>query len=316
MPRKRKISYSRDEGLEHLPDVSSTDQEGSSLVIDDSQLLTIGFLMQGARAPRDEDLAAFNAAVPICSLANDASELEYGMIGLRLTIHAPKKPLSAESESTRASEEAAQLCLALALKLLASLGLATNTIVIWQGISAAPFLVIPHGSGMSGNVVLPENYTTFANPIELHAGHLLMALDVFSHLQVRRWPTRFYELYHKGMMLFHAPEVQSLNFREETYQSFYKCLEYITMGQVLKKRGEYSSKALAQAFKKLGIQPRDSDDHFGSVVKSGNELSRIRGSKVSHFVLGHESTELGLEEIFELKGIVDFMVRAYVANSL
>ena len=161
-----------------------------------------------------------------------------------------------------------------------------------------------------------DQYKVFQAQIPMHAGHLYMAINVFGHLHIRDWPERFYHLYHKGMMFLAAPEMPEMSFLEESYNCFFKCLEYLVMAKVLQKRGQYKTSFLPSAFKKLGISPVGQTDETSAIKSTGNSLSEQRGNVVAHYIVGQDNAKITPKDVFELKALIDFMLRAFVAQKL
>jgi hypothetical protein len=307
------ISYSKDQGRAHL---EQFEFRPGDFELHPEQALKIGFSAIGLDKPCESDLALFNSKLKIFHIEYIKDGALPGATHFNLTIKSKRQKSEAGSFVDLAPLEATTYCIGQALNFLASLAISTNTIVVWRQLSAAPREVRTIGIAMPASIQFVDQYKVLQAQIPMHAGHLYMAINVFGHLHIRNWPERFYRLYHKGMMLFAAPEMPEMSFLEESYNCFYKCFEYLVMAKVLQKSGQYKASFLPSAFKKLGISPKDQTDVTTTIKGTGNYLSGQRGNVVAHYIMGQDTAQITPKDVFELKSLIDFMLRAFVALKL
>ena len=302
--------------LEAMSSGFKSDPEGTTFRLHEDQELKIVFSAIGVDPPSSDDVQAFNTAIPNLSIELTSRDSPLGASHFVLSVRAKLQKLPDGRFTELSGADATAYCLTQAIHFVSAFAVATNTVVVWRELKSCPVGISGMGTGMSDRIQFTEQYKVFERGIQLHAGHLYKSIEIYGRLQVRNWPERFHELYQKGMMLLAIPELPGLSFLEESYQCFYKCIEYLVMAKILNRKGQYESKFLPKAFETLGIEPSDSDDHFKTTKKTADALGAKRGNVVSHFVKGMESVSLTPNEVFELKSMLDFMIRAYQTKQL
>lgn len=264
----------------------------------------------GAAFPRPSALELFHSTIPNIRLRPGETAHDF-------TIRVTKKRVltSAGGEVTLDQQTATTAAFTEADQFATALSISSRSLIVSH---RATF----HGLHVSGTTLTSGDHIEIQmrpvlvqhrNPDPLHAGELYGAIDTWGHLLARGWAARYFECYRKGALFAAQPIMPLLNFTEEAYLCFFKCLEYIVMVQVLGRRGQLNPKAIRDAFKKLGLRPTGASENPDAVyLRTGSHLVRQRGKLAAHLLVGAGEVQCSPQDLAELKGLVDFLVRAYV----
>lgn len=302
--------YTREIGLERLTKL----QKELRATISDAEYqkgiyVDVPFRYFGVLPPGPEDVAAFNSCVPNFEHFNNQQEVcVLRSFGIKSKSHL----------ATVDAMEGERICVEQAYHFantfLISLSMASLSFAIWKQIS------LP-GLTFQGSSLLKDRKIAFAfQPTDLqmtnhvlypiHAGHLVMAYEVFSELV--SWHHKFVACYSKGQILLNSPVYIDMNFWDEAYLNYFRCLEYLVMDKVLDKRGDLTDHKLADAFLELEFAIEGTVSKK-SAYSLGKTLNARRGTAAAHLTRGNlGAAGLTAQEAYELKTLVDSLAVAYV----
>ena len=295
--------YTREEGLRQLERfLQQYEALLGNLPTAKALYVDIEVATPGILAPTAEDVSIINTMIPFFSILEPK---ERSFI-LRWYAIKPNSYLDNTEPMMRDAH-----CLESAIKLgfsfLVSLSMATLSFAEWRSIHLPR--VQFKGFSISGHrgmdFLIEPVPLTVQNPTLacMHAGHISAALQMQN--EIINWHEKFITCYEKAQTLFSAPSHLKLNFCDEAYLNYFRCLEYLTMDQILEKKGNYSNHRLVEAFLKYKIQV----DHVidkRQFLQLANRLDHQRDSAVAHLTRSNlDEPGLSGQHVYELKTLID-----------
>ncbi|WP_146155902.1 hypothetical protein [Enhygromyxa salina] len=122
------------------------------------------------------------------------------------------------------------------------------------------------------------------------------------------WPHRFIEIYQRGCELMVSPVAPLASLHEEAYLCFFRCLEYVVMGKILNRSGQFSEKYFQAACERLGARPVDPN----SPRKAAVSLIATRGHAVAHMTKKQANARLDPKDLAHLKSHLDLLCRVFL----
>ncbi|MCP4607038.1 MAG: hypothetical protein GY847_42080 [Proteobacteria bacterium] len=287
--------YRRQVGIQNLEKLAL---DGSISQTGKSTSLQIPIRCYGYKAPLPEDAALLAKAVPYFEfIPSSTSDTAFDLL-----VQADRFSMQDGNKSERDHAASVNNAFGSTTRFLVALSVATSGVFSWRRLSVDP-REIETKNLLTGDVSLAK-----IEPVgemggdygPIHAGHLSCAVDLFA--RIGSWDLRFFHLYSKGEMLLEVPEWPLLNFYEESYLCFFKCLEYVAMDRVLCQRGQLNPKKLANAFKKAGAQAKN-------LTKVATGMIAERGSKAAHMLKGYQKITLTRQASLDLKLALDALIR-------
>src|SRR5258708_24404668 len=168
----------------------------------------------------------------------------------RLKSTAPKYSVEGTQKIELDESKAIPSAFHIATRFVAGLSMASFGLFVWRQLDVSPILALAtRSNGVKEPIQFVRIESQFPQIVPLHTGHLCGAIDIYGYLYVQDWSDRFFEIYQKGETLLAFPSHTLVNFYDEAYLCFFRCLEYVTMAKILNRKGQFSEKQLALACK-------------------------------------------------------------------
>jgi hypothetical protein len=297
--------HERQEGIERLKHVAQGLADLGELKAAQALRVEVPAFTVGLSSPIDTKV--FNECMPHLKLLPASGDCHF-------TVQTSTKRVLRQGDTDVALSDADATLKALdtALHFLAAMAISTGAIIVWRKASFSPSELLgrhlDRGAGLE--VSFAETPIDITPKFDCHAGQLWGAVRVLLAFTRAQWSARFLLTYHKAQAFLAMPALAGVDLYEDAFLGFFRCLEYVTMTQVLKgQRGQFDEKHLARALKALGIEATD------TARKVGKRLVRRRAEASAH--LAHATSDHPLEarEVLELKALVDLMIRTSVMSA-
>lgn len=259
----------------------------------------------GILEPTTDDANEFNCNIPNFEMIR----IQEGQWHLR-SYGIKKNDYFSSTDLTTGERHCLEQAYNFANTFLVSLSISTFAFVQWRQISL-PSLTF-HGSSLLRERPLhffypPGELRLINEKLDtLHIGHLVSAYEIKGTLL--SWHSKFLSCYSKGQILLTSPSYIDLNFCDESYLNYFRCLEYLVMEKILERGGNFDNHRLAEAVLKIGASI-NGDSSKKAATAFSNKLNAQRGTAVAHLTRGCLRKESALtgQEVYELKSFVDLL---------
>ena len=263
----------------------------------------------GILPPSPEDVLTINRAVPFFELL----ELQENSFVLRMYAIKPISFLD-NTEPMVKDAHCVEIVIKLAFSFLVALSMSTMSFTSWRSVlvPSTKFNGFSLSSKRGTDFLVEPVPLTIENPTSarMHAGHFAAALQIQN--EIINWHDKFTHRYEKAQMLFSTPAHMKLNFCDEAYLNYFRCLEYLVMDKILEKAGNYTNHRLVDVFQKHKIQINRIMDKR-SYLQFANKLDRQRDSAVAHLTRSNlDSPSLTGQQVYRLKTLIDILVFKHV----
>lgn len=264
--------------------------------------------------PEPIDISAFNSSIPQFDLIfTQANEWLLRSYGIKNNEHfSSVAPPDSEGHCVEQAYHFGNV-------FVIALSMATRAFVSWRQISL-PSLTF-QGSSLLRNRPLQLSFPSTGASTKnteldtLHAGYLAVAFEIFSDLLT--WNQKFISSYDKAQLLLTAPSYLDLNFCEESYLNYFRCLEYLAMEKILEKHGNCDNHNLTNAMLMLDIQV-NGDTSKKAISGLSNALNKQRDNAVAHLTRSNlNATRITAQEVYEIKSLVDlFSIKHIITKQI
>lgn len=295
--------YSNDEGKRQLD--KYVQQYNAALQgKDPTRALYIDIVVSapGILPPEPDNVATLNEIIPFMNIR------EVGEKCFVLRWYAVKSAsFLGSAQAMERDSHCMEITIQLSLPFLTALSMATLSFASWRSLSIdkTQFSGRSLASNRGADFVVEPVPLTIENPTSarMHIGHFAAALQI--HGELMQLHEKFLTCYEKAQILFSTPAHLKLNFCDEAYLNYFRCLEYLVMDRILDQKGNYSNYKLVDAFEKYKIQIGSITDRK-QFLQFANKLDRQRDSAVAHLTRSNrDAPELTGQQVYELKTLID-----------
>lgn len=298
--------YPKDEGHTELARFVEKYRAGlKTISIAKALHLDIPVVTPGILPPTEEDIVVLNSEIPFFNI----QETQERSLTLRWYVFKPISYIET-TESMARDAHCVELAIQFGTSFLMALSMATLSFAAWRSINFSNtyfngFSITSNRGSSFSTEPVP---LTVVNPTlhRMHAGHIAAALQIQN--EIMNWHEKFILCYEKAQLLLSAPSHLKINFCDEAYLNYFRCLEYLVMDRVLEQKGNYSNHRLADAFQKYKI-PVQQEINRRQFLDLANRLDRQRDSAVAHLTRSN-LTAPGTtgQQVYELKTLIDILV--------